>query len=135
MTLHNRYPSRLACRTPHVTLLAAFALTMSPGSVRAQAQTSSLSSAVPAMGPSSRTPGAQNPSTTPAAGSPSAISRAPANVAPPEPQGLEIKPRGPYRMERGSIHLSGGISVSYQGFTLSSDTLDGDPNRELVFSG
>lgn len=54
----------------------------------------------------------------------------------PGPPRLDINPKGHFRLEQGRIlHLQDGISLTYQGATLSADRLDGDINRELTFSG
>ncbi len=125
-------PCRSWLSPPYAALLAATAVALAPIGAHARPP-STLPPPTPIATPQAPSSGAAGATPSPVA-PPSASTKTPAG-APQEPSGLTIEPLGPYRMEGNSLHLTGGISVTYLGFTLSADTLDGDPNRELIFSG
>jgi hypothetical protein len=148
-------PAFHRCRRPRVVcprpaLLAAFSLLAAPGPSAAAQDTAtpatapaSTSAASSRAGTGAQPPaGAQPPppggsqTSSPAGSAPSpAQVGGPKTPTPPAQPYIDVESVGPSQLLGNVIHASGGVTVTYQGITIVADRLDGNLNRELVFSG
>jgi hypothetical protein len=94
----------------------------------------------PAGGQSTTPQGTQLPG-TPTAPRPPGTGPSPANTGgprvptPPAQPYLDVETLGASSYAGNVIHARNGVTVTYQGISISADSLDGNVNRELVFTG
>src|SRR5579864_6627439 len=136
---------RLRAVSPRPALLAAFSLLAVPG-LSASAQDKAPAAATPAVTPQGNQAAPQTPapgsapqgdqnSQPPGSGPPPASVGGPRPPTPPDLPTVEIQNNGAFSTGGSIVHLRGGVTVTYAGTTLVADNLDGNVNRELVFSG
>jgi hypothetical protein len=136
---------RLRAVSPRPALLAAISLLAVPG-LSSSAQDKAPAAATPAVTPQGNpsappmpapgnVPQGSQSSPPPGTGPSPASTGGPRPPTPPDVPVVEIQNNGAFSTGGSIVHLHGGVTVTYEGTTLVADSLDGNINRELVFSG